>query len=163
MDYTFDDIKAARLLGAIDEFGHSREWRSDTIRRAWKLTRRYRARITELERWKREALEVLARWDAVAEKVPVGAKGLGRLKADLVADRIVELEAENRQLGTDHDRMRSAIADLDYVISTHEIPAPPQTDPWSSQKCPICGDHSDIRAIGMGVDMCLLTPGVSDG
>ncbi len=46
--YTFEDIKVARLLGAISAADDG-EWRAGTVRRYWKLTRRYRKRIAELK------------------------------------------------------------------------------------------------------------------
>lgn len=49
--------------------------------------------IDKLERWKREATEVLAGWDRVSSMLPGRAANLGRSKSDVVADRIEQLEA----------------------------------------------------------------------
>jgi hypothetical protein len=48
------------------------------------------AEIKRLRRWKAEATEVLTRWDAVADMVPVR---LGDLKSDAVAAEIERLRA----------------------------------------------------------------------
>ena len=50
-------------------------------------------RIEQLERWKREATEVLNGWDAVVAEVPMGDVDLGRTKAQAVAAYIKRLEA----------------------------------------------------------------------
>lgn len=49
--------------------------------------------IRALKRWKTEAAEVLAQWDAVAELVPVGFRSLGKSKSALVSEHIATLEA----------------------------------------------------------------------
>jgi L-aminopeptidase/D-esterase-like protein len=51
-------------------------------------------RIEELERWKREATEVIANWDLVAEMVTPRTQDLGRSKADLVADEVTRLRGQ---------------------------------------------------------------------
>ena len=48
-------------------------------------------RIEQLERWKREATEVLNGWDAVVAEVPMGDVDLGRTKAQAVAAYIKHL------------------------------------------------------------------------
>ena len=48
----------------------------------------------ELLRWKADALQLLAGWDAVFEMIPKRDSDLGRSKHDVVADEIVRLRAE---------------------------------------------------------------------
>jgi hypothetical protein len=59
--------------------------------RAALLIEAQQAEIKRLRRWKAEAIEVLSRWDAVADMVPVR---LGDLKSDAVAAEIERLRAE---------------------------------------------------------------------
>ena len=53
-----------------------------------------RAENERLERWKREATEVIASWEIVAEMVTPRTQDLGRSKSDIIADAIVALRAE---------------------------------------------------------------------
>jgi cell wall assembly regulator SMI1 len=51
-----------------------------------------------LMRWKQEAMEVLARWDAVADKVPKAWMPLGKSKAESTGRYIEHLEARIAEL-----------------------------------------------------------------
>ena len=70
-------------------------------------------RLTHLERWKWEATEVLARWDAVYDSLVPEPGDLGRSKADVVAERLAAAEIE---LGTlrsiDLGETAAALVDL---------------------------------------------------
>jgi hypothetical protein len=69
-----------------------------------------RAENERLERWKREATEVIASWEIVAEMVTPRTQDLGRSKSDIIADAIVSLRAENEQLQADNVRMANVLA-----------------------------------------------------
>ena len=65
------------------------------------LAQRVRAAADAIDRladWKRSAMEVLARWDAVAELVVTTPQDLGRSKAEIVADAIKQRDAEIERL-----------------------------------------------------------------
>ena len=49
--------------------------------------------IDQLRRWKTQATKALARWDAVADLVPIGPNQLGLHKYDIVADEIKRLRS----------------------------------------------------------------------
>ena len=50
--------------------------------------------IDRLRRWKAEATEILARWDAVADTIEIGPNQLGLHKSDLVAIELNDLRAQ---------------------------------------------------------------------
>lgn len=50
--------------------------------------------IEQLRRWKAEATEILARWDAVSDTIEIGPNQLGLHKSDLVAIELNDLRAQ---------------------------------------------------------------------
>lgn len=64
----------------------------------------------ELLRWKADALQLLAGWDAVFEMVPKRDSDLGRSKHDVVADEVVRLRDEIVRLRAEVERLMDDMA-----------------------------------------------------
>jgi hypothetical protein len=55
----------------------------------------YESRVNELERWKQEAIQVLAQWEEVFKACDItGIDSIGKSKSALVLEYIEDLKAE---------------------------------------------------------------------